>query len=188
MIILTVSDLLVLNSVQNKNIHGLVQKQPFRSVLRKRYSENMQQIHRRTPMPKWNFNKVAKLFYSIKLQSYFIEIALRHGCSPINVLHIFRRPFPKDTPKGLLLLVKGHSKMNPLLNKQLYSSDGKVWLYFFHTGWHRTVIRGKKQYYGNKLAQVWNTTRHFHLSSLRRAVNSLLDKNFLGVLYKNRTS
>ena len=28
------------------------QKQPFRGVLRKRCSENMQQIHRRTPMPK----------------------------------------------------------------------------------------------------------------------------------------
>ena len=30
---------------------------------------------------------------SIKLQSNFIEIALRHGCSPINMLHIFRTPF-----------------------------------------------------------------------------------------------
>ena len=30
----------------------LLQKQPFGGVLRKRYSENMQQIYRRTPMPK----------------------------------------------------------------------------------------------------------------------------------------
>ena len=30
---------------------------------------------------------------SIKLQSNFIEIALRHGCSPVNLLHIFRTPF-----------------------------------------------------------------------------------------------
>ena len=37
------------------------QKQPHRDVPRKRRSENMQQIHRRTPMPKCNFNKVAKL-------------------------------------------------------------------------------------------------------------------------------
>ena len=35
----------------------LVQKQPFRGVLRKRCSENMQQIYRRTPMPKCDFNK-----------------------------------------------------------------------------------------------------------------------------------
>ena len=27
---------------------------------------------------------------SIKLQSGFIEITLRHACSPVNLLHIFR--------------------------------------------------------------------------------------------------
>ena len=36
-----------------------LQKQPSRGVLKKRCSENMQQICRRTPMPKCNFNKVA---------------------------------------------------------------------------------------------------------------------------------
>ena len=35
------------------------QKQPSRSVLRKRCSENTQQIYRWTPMPKCDFNKVA---------------------------------------------------------------------------------------------------------------------------------
>ena len=54
------------------------QKQSPRGVLRKSYSENMQ-------------------------QSNFIKIALRHGCSPINLLHIFRTPFPKNTPGSLLL-------------------------------------------------------------------------------------
>ena len=34
-------------------------EQPFRGALIKRCSENMQQIYRRTPMPKCNFNKVA---------------------------------------------------------------------------------------------------------------------------------
>ena len=37
-----------------------LQKQPFRSVLLKRSSENLQQIYRRPPMPKYNFNKAAK--------------------------------------------------------------------------------------------------------------------------------
>ena len=36
------------------------QKQPPRSVPRKRCSENMQQIYGRTPMLKYEFNKVAK--------------------------------------------------------------------------------------------------------------------------------
>ena len=50
-----------------------LQKQPSRGVQRKRCSENMQQIYRRTPMAKCNFN---------------IEIALFHGCSAANLLQI----------------------------------------------------------------------------------------------------
>ena len=35
-----------------------IQKKPSRCVLRKRYSENMQQNYRKTPMLKCDFNKV----------------------------------------------------------------------------------------------------------------------------------
>ena len=41
---------------------------------------------------------------SIKLQSNFIEIVLRQGCSPVNLLHTFRAPFPRNTSDWLLLL------------------------------------------------------------------------------------
>ena len=68
--------------ILSKNIF---QKQPSRGVHTKRYSENMLQIYRRTPMPKCDFNKVA------------IEITFRHGCSPVNLLHILRTPFSKNT-------------------------------------------------------------------------------------------
>ena len=34
---------------------------------------------------------------SIKLPCNFTEIALRQGCCPVNLLHIFRTPFPKTT-------------------------------------------------------------------------------------------
>ena len=40
---------------------------------------------------------------SIKLQSNFIEIVLRHGCSPVNLQHIFRTTFLKNTFGRLLL-------------------------------------------------------------------------------------
>ena len=40
---------------------------------------------------------------SIKLENNFIEITLRHGCSPVSLLDIFRTPFLKNT-SGLLLL------------------------------------------------------------------------------------
>ena len=33
----------------------------------------------------------------------FIEIELWHGCSPVNLLHIFRTPFFKKTSAGLLV-------------------------------------------------------------------------------------
>ena len=39
-------------------------------------------------MLKSDFNKVA---------CDFLEIALWNGCSPLNLQHIFRAPFPKNT-------------------------------------------------------------------------------------------
>ena len=38
-------------------------KKPSKGVLKKRCSENMQQIYRGTPLPKCDFNKVAKQLY-----------------------------------------------------------------------------------------------------------------------------
>ena len=40
---------------------------------------------------------------SIKLLCNVIEITLQHGCSPVNLLHIFRAPFPRNTSGGLLV-------------------------------------------------------------------------------------
>ena len=77
----------------------------------------MQRIYRRSPMLKCDFNKVAFQLYwnctsawlfSCKFAAYFsnfIEIALQHGCSPLNLLHISRTPFPKNTSGGLLLTI-----------------------------------------------------------------------------------
>ena len=45
---------------------------------------------------------------SIKLQSNFIEITLRHGSSPVNLLYIFRATFLKNISGGLLLLFLNH--------------------------------------------------------------------------------
>ena len=43
---------------------------------------------------------------SIKLQSNFIEITLRHGSSPVNLLHTFRTFFLENTSGWLLLSQK----------------------------------------------------------------------------------
>ena len=60
------------------------QKHPSGSDFIKRCSENMLQIYRRTHMQ-------------------FVEIALQHGCSPVNFLYIFRAPFPNKSSEGRLL-------------------------------------------------------------------------------------
>ena len=37
------------------------------------------------------------------MQTNFIEITLRHGCSLVNLQHILRTSFPKNSCGGLLL-------------------------------------------------------------------------------------
>ena len=65
-------------------------KPPAIGVLAKRFSENIYQIYSRTAI------------CQSAISCNFIKIALRHGCSPVNLLHIFRVPFPKKTYARLL--------------------------------------------------------------------------------------
>ena len=44
-----------------------------------------------------------RYFISIKLHYNFIEITPLLGCSPVNLLHTFRTPFPKNISGGLRL-------------------------------------------------------------------------------------
>ena len=46
---------------------------------------------------------IAGFFRSCKA-SNFIGIALWRGCSPVNLLYIFRTPFPKNTSRWVLLI------------------------------------------------------------------------------------
>ena len=71
-------------------------KQKKAGVFRKTYSENMQQIYMRTSIMKCDFNKVA-------LVCIFTKITIRYGCSTVNLLHVFRTPFRKNTSVHLLL-------------------------------------------------------------------------------------
>ena len=50
-------------------------------------------------MPKSGFNKVASSFIEIS----FIEIFSAWKCSPVNLLHIFRTPFSKNTSGRLFV-------------------------------------------------------------------------------------
>ena len=57
---------------------------------------------------------------SIKLLRNFIEIALRHGCSPVNLLNIFRTPFPMNTSGWLLLSIYSFTKYHLLLMSKTF--------------------------------------------------------------------
>ena len=66
----------------------IIQKQPTIGVLRKRCSANMQQIYRRIPMPKCDFNNVALQLYwnhnsawvfSCKFAAYFCKTLSTYG-------------------------------------------------------------------------------------------------------------
>ena len=70
------------------------QKQPYRSVRGKRCSENMQQIYRRKPMPKCDFNKVALKLYWNRTSTWVFSYK--------NVAY-FQSTFSWDTFRWLLL-------------------------------------------------------------------------------------
>ena len=55
---------------------------------------------------------------SVKLLCSFIEIALRHGYTTVNLLHIFRTPFPKNTSGRLLLKINLSDSLVRLQNSE----------------------------------------------------------------------
>ena len=59
----------------------------------------------------------------IKLLCNFIEITLRHGCSPVNVLHIFRTPLSENTSGWLLLNHLCSQRITPWKNCVSLSVD-----------------------------------------------------------------
>ena len=90
--------------IQNEEIWHYFRKQLLRGVPWKRCSKNMQQIYRRTPMPKRNFNKVAKQFYwnhtsvwvlSCKFVAYFQNTFPRKPSGWL-LLYIVKQKLPKQ--------------------------------------------------------------------------------------------
>ena len=71
-----------------KNLAKILQKQPSEGVLKK-----------------GALKICIKFTGEHPCQSAFTEIALRDGCSPENLLHIFRNFFPENTSGWLLLIL-----------------------------------------------------------------------------------
>ena len=78
---------IILHSLQKKKlIFFYKQKHPSIGVLRKRCSKNP-----------------CRSVISISCKATLLKSHFRHGCSPVNLLHISRTPFYKSTSEGLLL-------------------------------------------------------------------------------------
>ena len=54
---------------------------------------------------KFTGKHLSRSVISTKMQNNFIEVGLQHGCSPVNLQHIFRTLFPKIISGALLLVV-----------------------------------------------------------------------------------
>ena len=50
-------------------------------------------------------SKICHFLHQNNFQSNFIEITLRHDCSRVYLLHIFRTPFPENSSEWLLLKI-----------------------------------------------------------------------------------
>ena len=70
------------------NGNVIYRKEPSRAVLKKRFLKICSNFKGENPC--WSV-------ISIKLLCNIIEITLQHGCSPLNLLHIFRTSFSKNT-------------------------------------------------------------------------------------------
>ena len=76
-----------------------------------------------------------RIVISIKLLCNFIKITLRHGCSPVHLLHISRIPFPKNTFGRLLLQIQHKTVHRTVPTLIAISSNRKFQVLLKKTSW-----------------------------------------------------
>ena len=90
------------------------QKQPFISVFVKSVLKISSKFTGKQPR---------RSAISIKLQSIFIQFTVQHGCSPVNLLHIFRTFCPSISGGPLLKTFSGNSSV---FDKKYFSETIKT--------------------------------------------------------------
>ena len=98
---------------------------------------------------------------SIKSLCSFIEITLRHGCSRVNLLHIFETPFSKNTSRRLLLNFKKLVRLCNKLDKfqKLFSIGNE------------------------KLQQMISSFRFYSIKESKKQLQESLSKSSMYVIY-----
>ena len=150
------------------NDYTIIQKQPSRGV---HGFENMQQIYRRRSRSKCDFNDV---------ESNFIEITLRHGCSPVNCwifsehdslktpldscFWLYHFAFSKEIPLMLLLHKSTESQIHKLMSFR--------YIYLGHTvlRWLRIMFYLRSHLFFNNLLIL-----KFHEICCHRGVHAILN-------------
>ena len=79
-----------------------------------------------------------RIVISIKWLGIFIQIALWHVCSPVNLPHIFRICFPKNTSGGLLLIIYLSINIIVEKNSSYYLSVTKKKIHMLCVAWFGT--------------------------------------------------
>ena len=110
----------------------------------------------------------------IKLLCNFTEITFQHGCSPVNLLHIFRTLFykKKNTSGGLLLLLKGfpvykldkHQFSKPISGQYCHFILSEKKLRF--SGVFRVYKKGTLTKWVNNIMILNITIEHFQIGIL----------------------
>ena len=68
----------------------------------------------------------------IKLLGNFIEMTLRHGCSPVSLQYIFRTPFYKNTHGGMLLITHNDALKRKFVNSKYEQISCRLCSFFFN--------------------------------------------------------
>ena len=81
---------------------------------------------------------------SIKLLCNFTEITLWHGCYPVNLLHIFRTPFLKNTFGRMLLMLRNNFTVTAVGIFQTalgrYLTKFVLTIFLFHTSFLENAL------------------------------------------------
>ena len=73
----------------------------------------------------------------------FIEITLRHGCSPVNLLHDFRKPFTKNTSGRLFL----YRVKKIFFFQRMNNEENSIYCYLLHYWSGRPTVELKANIY-----------------------------------------
>ena len=85
---------------------------------------------------------------SIKLLCNFVKIPLRHRCSPVTLLHIFRTPFSKNTSGWMLLYL--------CVNLFKNSTCCMIWSYLVHFSAQTRKLKKNPSRKKFLIFQEWN--------------------------------